>query len=201
MHLGSCSHNYGISSFRDCVLYPRLQRNHQRLSFEPHTRVWPALTKQPLHQQAPSMHDISSVEGILFLGFQHTFVMYSIRSILNSYTKELTPLESMVKDGSFKPQSRILWFTCCEPKSQELENIQGMISKKPGVEPPSHNDEWFLGQLIQESAKHCPRSSRRCSWCCSMSVPGGFPVTLDKNKIQKTSCHVCFEDMTHQHHS
>lgn len=27
------------------------------------------------------------------------------------------------------------------PKSQELENIQGMISKKPGVEPPSHNDE------------------------------------------------------------
>lgn len=98
----------------------RLQRNHQRLSFEPHTRVWPALTKQPLHQQAPSMHDISSVEGILFLGFQHTFVMYSICSILNSYTKELTPLESMVKDGSFKPQSRVLWFTCCEPQKPRI---------------------------------------------------------------------------------
>ena len=26
------------------------------------------------------------------------------------------------------------------PKGQESENIQGMISKKPGGKPPSHND-------------------------------------------------------------
>ena len=33
------------------------------------------------------------------------------------------------------------YLTMLPIESQELENIQGMISKKPGGEPPSHNDE------------------------------------------------------------
>ena len=63
-------------------------------------------------------------------------------------------------------------------KSQEPENIQVMISKKSGGKQPSHNDQWFLGQLIQESAKYCRRSSLRSSFCCNTSVHRDFPVTL-----------------------